>query len=459
MITLTQKEFLTDKETSGLKGKYLDESSFDTLVQSDCDCYREDGSILFKFRKSFVTEDEADIGFLAFKKLAKSTHGRGAAGGPIDADSVYWKKRKILKLNKPGGWSANYINVHGDKSNMKIQNEVASNLVGYWSETKSIGMNMPCRLSHYSRREFLKVEDGTAYVQSISNSYKHLHPEWHKKQMEQAQLQPDMTIGDTPFSTVTINRNFRTGVHTDEGDYGFGNLSVLEYGKYHGGFFVLPKYRIAIDMRHADHLCVDVHEFHCNTELFETAEDKAYNDELPDIFKDNLEVGVLGLNNRYARISLVCYLRGALKDCEMDLDPVLMGPELPPSTKLSVFFVNKLKDREKRKKFYPTNWSRCKSHGDAIHRIIKHRMKNTIIIDDTCVLRKNLGNSKQFTERDGITYLNITPENKKKGQRPFSGIVPEALAYYVPDHLTACRLLQQGSEIKTYSINPPLFLP
>ena len=51
-------------------------------------------------------------------------------------------------------------------------------------------------------------------------------------------------------------------------------------------------------MRSGDHLCADVHEYHANTALYETEEDKLLNDELPDIYKDNLEVGVLGLNNK-----------------------------------------------------------------------------------------------------------------------------------------------------------------
>ena len=429
------QEHLTDEECDLLKGKYLDDSFYDTLITEDTDCYREDGSILFKFRKSICSTDEQEVAFLAFKGLAKATHGRGAAAGPIDPNSVYWKKRKIVKLS-PGGWSAEYYSVSGKKSKMKIQNEVASNIVGYWSETHGIGMNMPCRLSHYSRQEFLKVEDGTRYLQTLSNSYKNLHPVWFDKQMAQVRLNPKMAIGDTPFSTITINRNFRTAVHKDAGDYGFGNLSVLEYGHYHGGYFIFPKYRIAIDMRSGDHLCADVHEYHANTALYETEEDKLLNDELPDIYKDNLEVGVLGLNNRFSRISLVCYLRGELTECKMKLNPEYLKPALPPPTKLSVFFVNKLKNSEERKKFYGTNWSRCDTHETALHRIIKHRLTNVIIIDDTCSLIKRLGSAKQFPNKDGPTFL-IREKDK--------------LAYFVPNYSVAIKLLcEQCEKFPTY---------
>ena len=41
----------------------------------------------------------------------------------------------------------------------------------------------------------------------------------------------------------------------------------------------MPKYKIAIDMRHGDLLVANVHEYHGNTELYETDEDKQYNDE------------------------------------------------------------------------------------------------------------------------------------------------------------------------------------
>ena len=78
----------------------------------------------------------------------------------------------------------------------------------------------------------------------------------------------------------------------------------------------MPKYKIAIDMRHGDLLVANVHEYHGNTEIYETEEDKKYNDENPQqTYKDNLEVGILGLNNRFTRLSFVCYLREDIINC------------------------------------------------------------------------------------------------------------------------------------------------
>ena len=442
---------LTDIECQNLKGKYLDDNSYDNLITENTDCYTSDGNILFKFRKSLLDKNECELGFLAFKDLAKATRGRGASAGQIDPTSQYWKKRKILEISK-GGWSATY-EVNGKKSKMKVQNEVASNAIGYWSETNSLGVNMPCRLTHYSRKDFLKCEDGNFVIQKISNSYKNLHPKMYETQMTQAQINSKMTVGDTPFSTITVNRNFRTAVHQDAGDFGFGNLSVLEYGHYHGGYFVFPKYKIAIDMRAGDHLCCDVHQFHGNTELYETIEDKILNDELPDIFKDNLEIGVVGLNNRYARVSLVCYLRDKLKECKMKIDEELLKPALPPETKITVFFVNKLINSENRKKFYDTNWSRVSSHEDALHRILKYQLINTVVIDDTCKYKKGLGSSKKYP-KDCITFLNIECD-KPNGIYDLTEKQSE-LAYFIPDSTFALKLLI-GEEVTKKYINPSLF--
>ncbi len=456
MINIKLNPVLTDEECKSLKGKFLDDSSYNMLITEDCDCYREDGSILFKFRKKLLSDSEADLGFFAFKGLTKGTRGRGASAGPIDPNSVYWKKRKVLEISK-GGWSAKY-EVDGKVSKMKVQNEVSSNVVGYWSETKNLGKVLPCRLSHYTRQDFLKYEDGIGVIQKISNSYKNLNKEMYDLQMKQASINPDLTIGDTPFSTITVNRNFRTAVHQDSGDFGFGNLTVLENGFYHGGYFVIPKYGIAVDMRAGDHLCVDVHQYHGNTELYETDEDKILNDNIPEDqkpYNDNLSVGVAGLNNRYSRISLVCYLRDKLKECEMKIDPEYLKAGVAPETFLRVFFISKADSIERRQKYIKTNWNRVSSMNEGLHRIIKHQLKNVIIIHDNYELVKTIGNTNKFTKKDGITILNDSSICHEKGIQNLSEI-KNLDCIYIPNFSEALKLIKK-EKINYYKVVPPLF--
>jgi hypothetical protein len=80
--------------------------------------------------------------------------------------------------------------------------------------------------------------------------------------------------------------NFQTTVHTDKGDdiEGFGNLSVIEKGKYTGGETCFPQFGIGVNVRSGDVLFMDVHEAHGN---------------LPIITE----------NDDAKRLSIVCYLR------------------------------------------------------------------------------------------------------------------------------------------------------
>ena len=103
-------------------------------------------------------------------------------------------------------------------------------------------------------------------------------------------------IKNTAFSTLTINHNWRTALHKDTGDFkeGFGNLTVIERGKYHGGYTVFPQYGIGINLRNSDFCAMDVHQWHANTPMYETPEDEEYNKTIPKVFNDNPDIGTAG---------------------------------------------------------------------------------------------------------------------------------------------------------------------
>ena len=138
--------------------------------------------------------------------------------------------------------------------------------------------------------------------------------------MQRALLKDKFKITNTAFSTVTINRNFRTALHKDAGDFkgGFGNLTVIERGKYHGGYTVFPQYGVGIDLRNNDFVAMDVHQWHSNTSIYETEEDHKYNLTLPPDYKENPDVGTEGIYTPYTRLSFVCYLRENIIKCDND---------------------------------------------------------------------------------------------------------------------------------------------
>ena len=74
-------------------------------------------------------------------------------------------------------------------------------------------------------------------------------------------------IDDTAFTTITVNKNWRTACHQDAGDLeaGFGMMCAYSSKNYQGGLTVIPQYRIAFDLRTTDVVAFDVHKWHGNT--------------------------------------------------------------------------------------------------------------------------------------------------------------------------------------------------
>ena len=366
--TLFVKKLFTDEEIVKREGTWFEESDIHyPIVNTNTDIYRldDDGNkyLLLKFRKNCIPEELTQLGWDSYKDLAKASRGRGASAGPINTTSQYWGKRKLVDTKK---WSTGYLNPKGLKlhdlyspldiielkekcdeleiiypediskddclrllikkqdgiSKMKVNNQVASNPIGFYEAGKNFA-DLPCRLTHFTRTNFEKYNDGLSFIQKIDQLFKRLIPDAHERQNERANLKPHLKIPKTCFSTVTINRNFRTAMHRDAGDFkgGFGNLTVIERGKYHGGYTIFPQFGIAIDLRNNDFVAMDVHQWHCNTPLYETEEDKLFNESLEPAFKDNPEVGTVGIYEKYTRISFVCYLREKIMKCPDIIDP------------------------------------------------------------------------------------------------------------------------------------------
>lgn len=239
------------KGAEHLKGKFLDDNSYDLLITDDCDGYDMHGNLLFRYRKNAIPLQLLKLGYESFKDSITLTDGRGIASGS--------SHKRIRK--------------DGTVSNITIGNKVHSGNVGYMDAGAMVHY---CRKTAFARDYFDKFQQGIPFVEFIDKKYEELCPAHYAKQLSIANgTNRNYRISNTSFTTVTVNRNFQTAVHQDAGDFpdGFGNLIVYREGKYTGSFFCMPEYRVAIDMHNGDILFADVHKWHGNTPFKECSAD------------------------------------------------------------------------------------------------------------------------------------------------------------------------------------------
>jgi hypothetical protein len=335
-----------------LLGQFVDESHFDTLIEEDTDCYlqsEDEANIAFKFRKNYFSKEQQDAAYAGLREAATPTQNRGLAAGPkgdkcggrewvtefqlrvldffkkqsensvIKVDvaeevsilreryaseetsrGLVWLSAKVkedefdfedwlkhaVKLGikdrkeETRGVGETYI------SDTTYANVVNSGIAGWFDRYPRIPYG---RATAYTQNHYDKFQMGFPFLQTLDKGFSELLPTRHAAQRAAAdKIDPAFLVPGTVFTTVTVNKTFRTAAHRDAGDFsdGLSNLLVLSNnGNYSGGYLILPEVRVAVNIRPGDLLLVNNHEYiHGNT---------------PIVTHDDVA----------ERISLVCYLR------------------------------------------------------------------------------------------------------------------------------------------------------
>jgi hypothetical protein len=263
-IYIVDKDYDNSK-LNNILNKKLTRDKIKTFIDYDADIYTKEGKLLLRFRKKKLDKKNVDDFYSNVINFAtKTTNNRGSATGS--------KKKNIYENPK-----------------------IMTNILGYFDKLSPIQkyilkqkgkkLSITARETRFNMDYPEKFKKLIPLIKEIDKYYEEYIPENYGKQLKKANQTP-FKIADTAFTTITTNVNFQTTVHTDKGDdaEGFGNLVVIENGKYKGGETCLPQYGIGIDVRTQDILYMDVHEAHGNLPIIL---------ETPDA----------------KRLSIVCYLR------------------------------------------------------------------------------------------------------------------------------------------------------
>jgi Oxygenase domain of the 2OGFeDO superfamily len=244
MIDIRLRTQISDLELEGKVGKILTDDDYNLLVTRDCFIRKPNGAPLAVYRRGIVPQKLLDNAYPALHSLQQVTENRGLASGTQRVPRFPGSKRT---------------------STLRF---VKSSIIGSFDPA---GQSPFCRLTAWTGRETEKWHTIHPLLRYVGERFEKEVPERYAKQVEYCRrTAPDWVIEGTPFTTVTVNNTYPTGVHTDKGDLdeGFSNLLVLRRGgSYQGGFLTFPRYRVAVNMREGDLLLMDAHEWHGNTAM------------------------------------------------------------------------------------------------------------------------------------------------------------------------------------------------
>lgn len=315
---------------------------------SSCPKGSDERRIIFKFRKNYFSKEEQDAAYAGLREAAVETQNRGMAAGPradslgnrqwvteyeyemldhflkptenlfgedrVEAIRAKHKGKPMNASTRSRVWSIERVkkdnfdfeqwveqakNMTEDEAiksatyvaeklicQTTYANSVNSGIAGWFDRYPRIPFG---RATSYTRDHFEKFQMAFPFLQTLAKGFKELMPWRYANQMDAAsKIDQGFLVPGTPFTTITVNKTFRTAAHYDAGDLdsGLSNLLVLSNnGNYSGGYLVAPEYRVAVNVRPGDLLLINNHEvMHGNT---------------PIVLEDD----------EAERVSLVCYFR------------------------------------------------------------------------------------------------------------------------------------------------------
>jgi hypothetical protein len=221
--------------------------------------------------KKVLTERDHDV------RLTGPTRVNGPDGRPLcvylpgavkaEMDGAYPILTTIRGLTENRGYASGTAQKF-TQNNLQRAKPVMSSILGSF---ESSGFYKFCRLTSWTANEMeSRWPELLPLFGAIASDFAEHVPQRFDAQMKRvADTAPEWVIPGTPFTTITVNNTFPTGVHKDAGDLdeGFSCLAVARRGNFTGGMLTFPEFRVAVDMQDGDLILMDAHQWHGNTRM------------------------------------------------------------------------------------------------------------------------------------------------------------------------------------------------
>jgi superfamily II DNA or RNA helicase len=319
---VTQLEQIPSSSPKGLAGATLDHADADEPIPTGTEVVDEVSGSKPDPADGMTSEDPTPAVYLSEKDYEIISHDgifyidedadeKQKYGIPLRVGAILLRKilpdsvcRKAARCLEP----AATVNNLRAKTNGGVPPETG--IVGFYDYLNNANVRK-CRETQYTRQNWPAVADGCApLLRALNAAYEKVAPAHFK--LQDAVIPPHFRLFGTAFSTLTVNHNFRTAMHTDKGDFknGLGVVAVID-GEFSGCHLAIPELRKAFKLGVGDVLLFDTSLRHGNTEV-------------------NAPEGM------WTRTSIVAYLRTGLfsQRCEMELRARMKQALVPHVDKL-----------------------------------------------------------------------------------------------------------------------------
>lgn len=204
--------------------KFLEVSHVSRVVDQSCRLYGPDGKLQAVLLRDGVSMENMRRAWKHLRDYWPVTNNRGTSSGS-------GRKYRLKK--------------DGTVSNTSFTESANSGVIGFYDRYPRIPF---CRKCSYNQKEPDAFREMLPLFREVSKRFGEVWPEKFRGQAAVVeQTHPDFVIPGTIFTTVTVNKNYRTAAHLDpknlEGS--ISTMLVMHEGRVEGGELVLPEYDVA----------------------------------------------------------------------------------------------------------------------------------------------------------------------------------------------------------------------
>jgi hypothetical protein len=264
---------VTEKVSGDFKGAQMTEEHYDRVISTDTMVLGPGDEVIAVLVKKALPMELVRASWAHLRDYHPKTENRGTASGV----------KMVARVRKDGKVSKTLRAPKGS--------EVESGVAGFLDRYPRIPF---CRACSFNTERPKSYEELLPLFQKVAEVHQKYDPKGYEvSQSYQRRTNPAFTIPGTAYTTVTINKNFRTYAHLDANNLKDSTcaMALIREGNFTGGLVVFPEWRIAVQMDTADVVIFrNMKDFHGNTKI-------------------------VGLSKDFQRCTLVHYFREKMVNC------------------------------------------------------------------------------------------------------------------------------------------------